>query len=213
VLLLACIALLAVMQLRREWVVYRAGEAVDRQSLEMARGDLRPVQLAQPIALDAPARALVYQALFTARETAYVRGPAGRAALLSQAMRAADAAAQRRPFWGEALTVKAFVASLRDGAASPAVVQNLVESYRAAPYLRQAAGWRVRQSFLSWDSLPAATREAVLREAIWLVRLDVSETEAVFDSARESGAYRPLMSRWWAVRLSDADLAAWRRPR
>ncbi len=48
----------------------------------------------------------------------------------------------------------------------------LAQSYRQAGFLRQQGLWRLAFAVTYWPSLSAATQQAVIEEAIWLVRLD-----------------------------------------
>jgi hypothetical protein len=171
------------------------GEARWRASL--ATGD-------EPPATPVTAPALGAAALRRAQAPDRGREPR-RGALLADAVALADAALARRPGWGEAEAVRAYVGALRDG--DGAVERVLVASYAHAPYLRDAAAWRVGYGLRRWAALDPATRARVVDEFVWYARLRPDLAAQMFVAVRASPAYAPVMLRWREVREADRDLA------
>ena len=131
-----------------------------------------------------------------------------RAALLAEANELATRAARSRPYWGEAWAVVAFARSLQGAAAAVDADVALAASYRATPYLRHAAAWRVRYGLGAFERLDASTRARIVDEAVWIARIDPASLDAIVDASRGSDAYFPLLLRWRAMRENDADWQA-----
>lgn len=178
--------------LRDEMLIHSAIKARDVQAAGgPATG--RTVKLAQT---GLPARAALVDALVQARTAARLTGIlrarrlASAHALLAQAMVA-------RPEWGDAWIVAAYIALLERGEAAPETRAAFAHSLRAAPYLYDAAPWRIRYGLQLWPLLDAETHTSVVREAIWLGRLGPT-------NARMVGA---MMAGTPAARAYDAGLA------
>lgn len=104
-----------------------------------------------------------------------------------------------RPHWGEAQVVAAYVAANREGPETPAALAALQRSYADAPFLPDAAQWRVTYGMAFWPRLPNATRKRVVGEAIWLAHVAPTKRRLMFELARGSEGYIPF-SRAWALR-------------
>jgi hypothetical protein len=131
-----------------------------------------------------------------------------RTTLLAQANDLATRAARSRPYWGEAWAVTAFARSLKGAAAGADADMALAASYRATPYLRHAAAWRVRYGLGAFERLDASTRARVVDEAVWIARIDPATLDAIVGASRGSDAYFPFLLRWRAMREDDADWQA-----
>jgi hypothetical protein len=208
---IAILAVLAVAAARSVAVLLREGQVasaearLDAAPQTDASGHVTPL-IAIPWHEDGyPARARVADALALARQAQASPDAAARHEMIERAAVEIETALARRPEWGEGWTVAAFIDELRFGDNNPATIAALSRSYRGAPYLRDAASWRVRLGLGAWASLDAATRAKVVDEAVWLVRIDSTTAGPVFDLARQSAAYPQLMLRWLAMRPGDAN--------
>lgn len=72
----------------------------------------------------------------------------------------------------------------------------LTASYAGAPFLHDGGLWRIRYGVRAWPALGNATREAILREGVWLLGVDLDWWVPVFGTFRGSPAYIPFMLRW-----------------
>ncbi len=208
---IAILAVLAVAAVRSVVILSREGEVataearLDEAPQTDASGRVTP-RIAIPWHEDGyPARARVADALALARQAQASPDAAARHEMIERAAVEIQAALSRRPEWGEGWTVAAFIDELRYGDHNPSAIAALARSYRGAPYLRDAASWRVRFGLGAWDALDAATQAKVIDEAVWLVRIDSTTAGPVFDLARQSPAYPQLMLRWLAMRPGDAN--------
>jgi hypothetical protein len=129
--------------------------------------------------------------------------PVRRAAMLDRAAAAIATLQVRRPDWGDAAVAEAFVASQRHGIGDARTIDALSRSYRAAPFLHEAAAWRVHVGALAWDHVPPATRGAIAAEAVWLSRFSPQDHDAVFALMRRSGGYRAFLLEWRKLRATD----------
>jgi hypothetical protein len=205
------LAVLAVATVRSVAVLAREGEVASAEArLDSAPATNASGRVTPLIAIPwheggYPARARVADALALARQAQASPDPSARHEMTERAAVEIEAALARRPEWGEGWTVAAFIDELRYGDNNPTAIAALARSYRGAPYLRDAAGWRVRFGLTAWSSLDAATQAKVIDEAVWLVRIDSTTAGPVFDLARQSPAYPQLMLRWLAMRPGDAN--------
>lgn len=142
----------------------------------------------------------VYRAQSLARQAAMLDGPA-RAAALDRAGALVAAGLARRPRWGEAWVVKAFVEMMRNGPGAPPAIAALARSYAETPFLRESADWRIGYVADQWPRIDARTRTAAVREAIVLTR--ISRTSAAHVRVMLAGT--PLYE---AVALRDMSDSA-----
>lgn len=197
---------LSVRALWLERAVAEATAVVARHGAARAVGEAWSADATGPIDLSGPARALIQDALARAQDAELGKSPAERSRLLDQAQGAIAAAATQRPHWGEARTVEAYIAALRAGPMAAATQAAYARSYADAPYLRDAAQWRIGFGMACWPSLSAATRARLIDEAVWYARLRPELRGQIFALSRGTGAYAPLLLRWRMVRAADDDL-------
>ena len=100
-----------------------------------------------------------------------------------------------RPGWGQAFIELSFIRRLRFGARAPATRQALTASYRAAPYLQNAAPWRAELARYNWAELSPIEREAVLREAFWYAEEDAGKSQQIRTILADSAAGAALAAR------------------
>ena len=195
------IAGLSGMVLSRERVVAGADARMIDGGLALARNDLDRVRLigGAMVPPGAPARAQLSDAMLLL-QTASSLPASRRAAAIDAALTRVDIALARRPRWGDALAVKAYLEEARSGGASRAAMAAFAGSYAAAPYLPSAAEWRIRYGATRWAALSPAARRNVLDEALWLATVDGGKRGEMFGWFRATPAYRPLMLRWRAMR-------------
>ena len=139
-------------------------------------------------------------------------GPRTSLACARIAIRAGDAAPPRladlfirlattaRAGWPAPLVERAFLLDAT-GASRAAGTRALAASYRAAPYLRSAAVWRVGYAARLWPVLPRETRAAAVEEASWYGGIDRASAAAM--AGRVVGT--PIEV---ALLLRDADAQA-----
>lgn len=183
----------------------RSEQALAARAQAIARGQ-RLTPHPRPIDLSLPARALVHEAQARLVELPFAANPVQRDALLTQAQAALQTALDRRPGWGEAQTILAFVQSQRGPTGAAPLRSALIDSYDNAPYLRGGSDWRITQGLAIWSTLPPRTRARLIDEAAWVLRLRADRRDFIFNSMRASPAYVPFMLRWRQVRLLDPDL-------
>lgn len=171
----------------------------DQTTLLHSPEDARAVAIATP---GVPtARLLATDALFLARQAAYLPPGRRREAMLMRAQRLSLAARQERPHWGEGWVIAAFVASLRSPTDHEQERRALIRSYADAPFLEQSGYWRVERTIAHWDAMPPSTRNRMIDEAAWLLlRGEVENRTRLFGIVRASPAYRPAFMRWYALR-------------
>jgi hypothetical protein len=144
-------------------------------------------------------RALVADALCIARAAAPLSAGPRRNALLSSAAARLREAERARPIWPEALTVSAYVGSLAGDEASLAEARrSLTLSYAGAPYLPDAADWRIGFGLSQWADLGVSARDAVVAEAMWRMTIAPDSGPKLWSQMRASPAYVPFMLRWRA---------------
>jgi len=194
--------LLSVVTIVREREVLVTSQLLSRGIATLDRGGYARTAEAR-VEPDSQARVLLAHALLQSRAAS--AQPIGqiRTGMLNDARKAATAAGGIRPGWGETDLVLAYVASLEN--INSAVILHLSRSYRNAPFLIDAASWRVREGLVSWDQLDQATKTRVVKEAVMIARLKSDLREPIFDLARASDAYVSLSVEWHRLRLRDAD--------
>ncbi|WP_322964449.1 hypothetical protein [Sphingomonas fuzhouensis] len=153
--------------LRDETRVVAMRDASVRQAAGLATSnDLQALAPAAPSADRLPARAALLRGVMRARAAA--NDPAHAPQLLAEARRDIAQAQATRPVWGEAEVARAYVELLDHGAESPQALSALAASYRAAPFLRDSAPWRIRFGVAVWPKLDAQTRDRLVSETAWL---------------------------------------------
>jgi hypothetical protein len=153
--------------LRDESRVVGMRDASIRQAAGLATSDdLRTLDPSTPSTERLPARAALLRGVMRVREAS--ADPAHAPALLAEARRDIAQAQATRPVWGEAEVARAYVELLDHGADSPQAIDALAASYRAAPFLRDSAPWRIRFGVAVWPRLDAQTRERLVSETAWL---------------------------------------------
>lgn len=153
--------------LRDERRVVRMRDASIRQAADLATSD--DLGTLDPSAADTdtlPARAALLRGVMRARAAS--GDPAHAPALLAAARRDIAQAQATRPIWGEAAVARAYIELLDHGAESPQAIAALAASYRAAPFLRDSAPWRIRFGVAVWPRLDAQTRDRLVSETAWL---------------------------------------------
>lgn len=119
---------------------------------------------------DLSARESLYRGLALARRAAELpRGP-GRDAVLDDVTRLIAGARAARPRWGQALVAESYLDMLRFGETDQRTLAAFRASYRAAPFLRDEADWRIQYAIAVWPLIGPDDREAVAHEAILLAR-------------------------------------------
>lgn len=152
---------------RDESRVVRMRDASIRQAAGLATSD--DLRMLDPSTLRTeplPARAALLRGVIRAREAS--SDPAHARALLVEARRDVAQALATRPIWGEAEVARAYVELLDHGPESPQAIAALAASYRAAPFLRDSAPWRIRFGVAVWSRLDAQTRDRLVSETAWL---------------------------------------------
>jgi hypothetical protein len=89
-----------------------------------------------------------------------------------------DAVLAARPAWPNALVERAYWLSARQPG-SPQEAQALADSYRAAPYFRAVALWRVGTVARSWRTMPPGVRDRAATEARWYMDIDAPSRDAM----------------------------------
>jgi hypothetical protein len=196
----------------REQAVTASDAQIRTQELALSRNDAQGDVSAEPsvarVDPSSPPRLLLSDAIYRARALQRSGSPK-RDTDLAALSHQVDLAIDARPHWGQAWVVKAYIEALRTGAEHRHLsLVALSRSYSDAPFLRDAAGWRIRYAFLHWDALDAFVRGRAIEEAVWLARVDATMRKSVFASARASQAYQPLVLRWREMRLRDGNYLA-----
>jgi hypothetical protein len=199
----------AAIDLRRQYESWSYGQMAEAQNMARVRGDASVNAFRVGKASGASPQAELYRALIFARSAEQEKDMAQRGQILSAASVAVRNAERGRPDWGAAMVVDAYIDSIADGRrVSDAMVERLAQSYRFAPYLRDAGGWRVQMGLAVWDRLPVEARGRVIDEGVWLGRISADARVKIFDAARRSPAYALFSARWLENRRGDADLLA-----
>lgn len=115
-------------------------------------------------------RQMAYEAEDMARRAAQTQDVQLRKQLISRAFDAVEQAIHMRPAWADAWLIKAHVIAVRDGLDSVATRQAVERSYALAPFMPDAADWRIGYAINQWSALSPELRAAVAREAILLAR-------------------------------------------
>ena len=119
----------------------------------------------------------------------FTADPATRAVDLHRGRRGAAKIGASIPASGEALTAVAVLeSSANDLGSERRAIAALIESYRAAPYLRQATLWRIWYAAHRWDALDLRTQQALLAEAVWFGSLGKPDRDAVLSALRDTPA-------------------------
>jgi hypothetical protein len=196
---------LAIVAILREVEVLKSEHALTTQLQLLARQralrtDITPIDIGQP------ARALVLEAQLRLILLPSVADD-DRQRIMMEARRAIDMALLRRPNWGEAQVVLAYLEVQRGEAGRVSACNALAASYQEARYLVGAAEWRVAAGASLWPHLSGETRNQLVNEAVWAARLDHHRRARIFAIVRRSAAYVPFLLRWREVRSLDKDLA------
>jgi hypothetical protein len=147
-------------------------------------------------------RARLADALCLARTAVSLPPGPRRDAILNTASTAARTAVGARPFWPDALTVSAYIDSQTgDPASFDSARRALALSYMGAPYLSDAADWRIGFGLSQWHELSGATQNAVAAEAMWQIAVDPDRSDTLFAKFRASPAYIPFILRWRALSI------------
>ena len=92
----------------------------------------------------------------------------------------------RRGDWAPSLILATELAfattSANTGSGAPMPAQALADyaaSYRAAPFLRQEARWRIAFGAQGWQRLDRATRQHMIDEAVWLTQYDNTQRAGI----------------------------------
>lgn len=182
----------------------QARNAMMTQTSALRRDPARVGQSPPPMPITGSPDRLVIDGLRAARIAGMMPSGAERDALIMAAMDAAGRAAETRPNWGTAQIVLAYATSIRRTPDNTARARQALEkSYVDAPFSRDGGMWRIRFGATIWEDLRPATRNAVLREGVWLLGVEPQSWNAVFDSFRHSPAYMPFMLQWRTI-LSTA---------
>lgn len=193
---LAITAGIAAVDLVDQMAIAESRNAVASQSAQLTRGGSARFDL-PVLPLEGSPDVLVLNALRVARSAATLPPNAERRRLVAEAVRAAERGAAARPNWGEAEIVIAYASSLGSDRSDGVRARDaLAASYADAPFLHDGGLWRVRYGVQAWPALGKATREAILREGVWLLGVDLDWWAPVFGTFRGSPAYIPFMLRW-----------------
>jgi hypothetical protein len=98
-------------------------------------------------------------------------GGAERPSLLREAASRMERGLALRPRWSEAWVIQTHMLSATRGIGAPEALRAFETSYELAPFLRDAADWRLRYGIATWASLSPTARKAVASEAIMLSRV------------------------------------------
>lgn len=201
----AASAIYALHLARQEYVIVQAQHLLDRnRTVTPAQSARLPALLAAPDGKTVPPRLFLASALLHAQQAGAMPEGEARTALLGQARKEIAAIAGTRPHWGEVDVVAAYIASLTPDRLAD-TIGVYARSYRNAPYIREAAIWRVQFGIEHWGKLDEATRAHLTNEAVWLFRLQPDQRTRLVDMARGTDAYLPILMRWREVRLKDGD--------
>jgi hypothetical protein len=196
-------ASLSVWQLSAEAVV---SNAMARSAGDVdARGGL-DAAFAEAAAETLPPRAMLADSIYFSRVAVGQRdGPVGQRALNS-AITGLQRALVGRSLWGDGWANLAYAAALRDGEGAPLALSAYSASYRATPYLRGSAAWRIAYGFGLWEQLSPETRLSLVNEAVWWSRMGEAERDYTLGKVRDStpDAYMRFMVVWMQSRRGDA---------
>jgi hypothetical protein len=149
-----------------------------------ARGDLAPSDACAP---ECSERVRVALARITTDRALRTPSPDARNPDL-------DVVVAARPYWPKALVEHAYWLSVRQPN-SPATIAAIADSYRAAPFSRDAALWRVAQVAAGWRAAPPALRAQALAEVEWYQGIDGPSRAAMSDIIAGSPVEVALMIR------------------
>jgi hypothetical protein len=186
----------------KEWRIDHSRYLLNRQALLMIQDDdrWRSAGLDAPNTA-APARLLITDALYNARIASALKPGPQRTNLLARARRDVEAARLRRPRWGDAWMLSAFIDSLQSPAMSEDERLAIIRSYIDAPLLHEGGLWRATRGLAYWNSFPRSTQEDIVSESAWLLNgVSPEERQALFGAARRSPAYAQVFQRWAALR-------------
>ncbi|MFT3966545.1 MAG: hypothetical protein QM690_11765 [Sphingobium sp.] len=117
--------------------------------------------------------------------------PALKAALLSAARTDLRHALAARPRWGAAHVAETYLDFVQWGAGDRRTHAAFAKSYRDAPFINDAAPWRLTYGADQWQALSPVMQRHVLDEAIWFARTEKSY-RAVNEIFRQSDALEPF---------------------
>ena len=113
-----------------------------------------------------------------------------------------------RARWAPSLILSTELAIAASGAAvPPQAMADYAASYRAAPFLRQEARWRIALGARAWPQLDRVTRQHMIDEAVWLTRYDNAQRggiEADMGDSPAGAAYQLALARVAARPLPNA---------
>ena len=87
-----------------------------------------------------------------------------------------------RPLWAPTLILSAQWAIISTAPDTPLPAQALSDyaaSYRAAPFLRHEARWRIALGALAWERLDRTTHRHMIDEAVWLTHYDSRQRDGI----------------------------------
>ncbi len=153
-----------------------------------ARGDiLERFADTPPGALPDRAKAALAQIALTT--SAEAPEPGLRQMYLARARELIDHLHATRAGWVPSLILSTELAIAASGAAtSPQAMADYAASYRAAPFLRQEARWRIALGARAWRQLDRATRQHMIDEAVWLTRYDNAQRGGIETNMGDSPA-------------------------
>lgn len=193
---------LSLCSIRQEALVTQFQQRLDRQTERLADPSLGVSDGGEndalnPLPAAAPARVLLADALYLAREAAPRLPDARRRAMIERARYDVRQLLDIRPHWGEAWIVMAYLDSLSSSSFGSAEANAIAHSYLDAPLIPDAGMWRVERGLANFDAFPVAMQSRIVDETVWLIRnKDGPARTALFQMARESDAYRDVFLRW-----------------
>ncbi len=172
-------------------VVWQEGEAARLVTAASGAPDLRGEVLERfadtaPTSLNDRANAAMAQGALV--EAANAQQDSLKAFYLARADTAIAHLRQTRPDWAPTRLLAVQAHWGRYGKIAPEAVADYAASYRAAPFLRGSAQWRIAYGAAAWDQLPPDARRAMIDEALWLVRYDGAMRPVVRDLLGDSPA-------------------------
>jgi hypothetical protein len=114
---------------------------------------------------------------------------ARRVGLNLEAAQLTRAALRRNPLSAESWArLSMILSNAADGALTPEALEALAASYRAAPFSRGAAAWRIEFCGRHWAELDANFRRRAADELGWLARIDLPLATALFERTGDPAA-------------------------
>ena len=152
----------------------RSGDATVRGDILDRFADMPPAALP-----DRAEAALAQIALTTAGNTL---DPALRQLCLTRAGDLIGHLRATRGDWAPSLMLSAELTLATTAPNTPLPARALADyaaSYRAAPFLRQEARWRIALGAKGWPLLDPATRRHMVNEAVWLTQYDNAQRDGI----------------------------------